>query len=114
LALLTGRKQAYGYRYTETFLSQIAYAGGAETFTDALARWTLHLWESETQDGHKERAYYIDGHHKPVYSRAFIPRGLVGRLGTILGCRALVLLHDEQGHPRLVLTDRGDQHLTKG
>lgn len=30
LALLSGRKRAYGYRYTEAFLSQIAHAGGAE------------------------------------------------------------------------------------
>src|SRR5205807_10400169 len=29
-------------------------------------------------------------------------------------CRALVLLHDEQGHPRLATTSRGDQHLTVG
>jgi hypothetical protein len=27
---------------------------------------------------------------------------------------ALVLLHDEQGHPRLATTHRGDQHLTVG
>lgn len=32
----------------------------------------------------------------------------------ILGCRALVLLHDEQGHPLLATTHRGDQHLTVG
>jgi hypothetical protein len=89
LALLTGRKQAYGYRYTEAFLSQIAYAGGAETFTDALARWTMHLWKNETEDTPEQRGYYIDGHRKPVYSKAFIPRGLVGRLGAILGGRAL-------------------------
>jgi len=116
LALLTGRRRAYGYRYTEAFLSQIASANGAETFTDALAHWTKHLWDrlEETSEQPKQRVYYIDGHRKPVYSQAFIPRGLVGRLGTILGCRALVLLHDEQGHPRLVTTHRGDQHLTIG
>jgi len=44
LALLTGRKRAYGYRHTEAFLSQIAQAGCAESFTDALARWTTDLW----------------------------------------------------------------------
>lgn len=38
----------------------------------------------------------------------------MGRLGTILGCRALVLLHDEQGHPLLATTHRGDQHLIIG
>jgi hypothetical protein len=43
-----------------------------------------------------------------------IPRGLVGRLSTVLGCRALVLLHDAQGHPLLVTTHRRDQHLTVG
>jgi hypothetical protein len=57
---------------------------------------------------------YIDGHRKPIYTDALIPRGLVGRLSTILGCRALVLLHDEQGHPLLATTHRGDQHLTIG
>jgi hypothetical protein len=58
--------------------------------------------------------FYIDGHRKPVYTDALIPRGLVGRLSAILGCRALVLLHDAQGHPLLATTHRGDQHLTIG
>src|SRR5258706_8253971 len=57
---------------------------------------------------------YIDGHRKPVYSEVLIPRGLIGRLGVVLGCRALVLLHDNQGHPLLVTTHRGDQHLIVG
>jgi hypothetical protein len=39
---------------------------------------------------------------------------LVGRLGKILGCRALVVLHDQEGRLLLVLTYRGDQHLTIG
>jgi hypothetical protein len=56
----------------------------------------------------------VDGHRKPVYSEVLIPRGLIGRLGVILGCRALLLLHDEQGHPLFVTTSRGDQHLTTG
>jgi hypothetical protein len=56
----------------------------------------------------------VDGHRKPIYSDTLIPRGLIGRLGTILGCRALVLLHDDQGHPLLATTHRGDQHLTVG
>jgi hypothetical protein len=64
-------------------------------------RWSLSL-------------YYIDGHRKPVYADALIPRGLIGNSGKILGCRALVLLHDEEGHPRLATTHRGDQHLTVG
>ena len=57
---------------------------------------------------------YIDGHRKPVYSDDRLPRGLIGRTGAILGCRALVLLHDAQGHPLLATTHRGDQHLTVG
>jgi hypothetical protein len=44
LALLTGRKRAYGYRYTEAFLSQVAQFDGAERLTDALTRWTRQLW----------------------------------------------------------------------
>ncbi len=116
LALLTGRKRAYGYRYTEAFLSQVAHADGAEHLTDALARWTTQLWHTseETPGMSRTLTCYIDGHRKPVYTDVLIPRGLVGRLSTILGCRALVLLHDAQGHPLLVTTHRGDQHLTIG
>ncbi len=116
LALLTGRTRAYGYRYTEAFLSQVAHAGGAERLTDALARCTTQLWHpgDEMPEQLRSLTCYIDGHRKPVYTDVLIPRGLVGRLSTILGCRALVLLHDAQGHPLLVTTYRGDQHLTIG
>ena len=112
LALLTGRMRAYGYRYTEAFLSQLARADGAERFTDALASWTTHLWHSTEDTGGAEHPSaltgYIDGHRKPVYSEVLIPRGLIGRLGVVLGCRALLLLHDEHGHPLFVTTHRGD------
>ncbi len=118
LALLTGRTRAYGYRYIETFLSQIAYADGAERFTDALAFWATQLWHpmGETREAEHPHALtcYVDGHRKPVYSEVLLPRGLIGRLGIVLGCRALLLLHDEQGHPLFVTTHRGDQHLTVG
>jgi hypothetical protein len=116
LALLTGRRRAYGYRYTEAFLSQVALASGDERLTDALARWTTQLWHAGEAVAKQPRslACYVDGHRKPVYTDVLIPRGLVGRLSTILGCRALVLLHDAQGHPMLVTTHRGDQHLTMG
>ncbi len=116
LALLTGRRQAYGYRYTEAFLSQVAHCEGAERLTDALAQWTAHLWHpsEETCESKSVLTCYVDGHRKPVYTDVLIPRGLIGRLGTILGCRALVLLHDEHGHPLLATTHRGDQHLMVG
>jgi hypothetical protein len=32
----------------------------------------------------------------------------------VLGCRALLLLHDAKGHPLFATTHRGDLHLTKG
>lgn len=108
LALLSGRKRAYGYAHTERFLAQMAQSGAAERLTDSLAHWTSQLWPAQTP------LYYIDGHKKPVYSDSLLPRGLVGRLGKILGCRALTLLMDVAGHPLLVLTARGDQHLTTG
>ena len=41
---------------------------------------------------HCQTSPYVDGHRKPVYSDVLIPRGLIGRLGVILGCRALVLM----------------------
>jgi hypothetical protein len=115
LGVLTGRPRAYGYFHTERFLSQVAQAEGADTFTDGLAQWTARLWKPPVASMQEvEPLYYIDGHRKPVYADALIPRGLIGNSGKILGCRALVLLHDERGHPRLVTTHRGDQHLTVG
>jgi hypothetical protein len=115
LALLTGRQQAYGYRHVERFLAEVAASGGAETFTDALARWTSRLWAPTAVTTAAPPVFaYLDGHRKPVYSDAHLPRGLIGRTGAILGCRALVLLHDAQGHPLLVTAHRGDQHLTVG
>ncbi|GCF10383.1 hypothetical protein [Dictyobacter arantiisoli] len=68
--------------------------------TGALAKWTTGLWQAEDlADTDKQALFYIDGHRKPVYTDAFIPRGLVGRLSTILGSRTLVLLHDTSGLP---------------
>jgi hypothetical protein len=109
LGWLTGRKQAYGYWCVEQFLSALASGQGADRFTSTLGKWTGQLWQ-EGQLGE----FYVDGHHKPVYSQRLIPRGLIGRTGKILGCRGLMLLHDSQGHPRLVLTGRGDWHVMDG
>ena len=116
LGLLVGRSGAYGYCHTERFLSQLARADGAEALTTVLGSWTAHLWQTSGEDAPQEPSpcFYIDGHRKPVYTDCLLPRGLIGRSGKILGCRALVLVHDEQGHPRLVTTSRGDQHLTTG
>ena len=115
LALLSGRVWAYGYRHVERFLAAVALSGGAERLTDALVHWTARLWLPPAAELVAPRVtYYIDGHRKPVYTDDRIPRGLIGRTGAILGCRALVLLHDDQGHPLLITTHRGDQHLTIG
>jgi hypothetical protein len=112
LGLLTGRKRAYGYFHTERVLTSIAKAGGADQLTTALGKWTASLWPSASPIS--SPCFYIDGHRKPVYADKLIPRGLIGNNGKVLGARALVLLHDEQGHPLLVTTHRGDQHLTVG
>jgi len=115
LAFLTGRRQAYGYFHCERFLAHVARAGGDEMLTDALAAWTATLWPvQQPEPGHPLPAFYLDGHKKPVYTDHLIPRGLIGRTGKILGCRALLLLHDAQGHPLFATTHRGDLHLTKG
>lgn len=111
LGLLGLRKRAYGYWCLERFLSHLAQGNGAESFTNMLGTWTAKLW----QQGERESDdFYVDGHHKPVYSQRLVPRGLIGRTGKILGCRGLMLLHDHQGHPRLVLTGRGDWHVMEG
>ena len=113
LDLLTGRHRAYGYWHTERFLTHLAIRGAAEVLTNALGKWSAALWQSGAeQDG--ACCFYVDGHRKPVYADKLIPRGLIGCSGKILGCRALVLLHDDQGHPRLAMTHRGVQHLTLG
>ncbi len=115
LALLTGRERAYGYRHTECFLSALSRAGGADRLTDMLAQWTSKLWQPGSRVvGNQPPAYYVDGHRKAVHSERLIPRGLVSRYGKVLGCRALMLLHDEHGHPLLATTQRGDTHLTFG
>ncbi len=114
LALLTGRNRAYGYRHVERFLSALAHAEAADPLTDALAAWTTTVWgqSSSTATDVPPPPFYIDGHRKPVYSDRLIPRGLVARRGVVLGCRALTLLHDADGHPLLATTERGDTHLT--
>src|SRR5947209_10845159 len=71
---------------------------------------TAHSLTYDTSSSH----FYLDGHRKSVYTQTLIPRGLIGCSGKILGCRALTLLHDEQGHPLLVTTHRGDLHLPAG
>jgi hypothetical protein len=115
LARLSGRRRAYGFWHTERFLSQVVRAGGDETLTEALAAWTARLWlEEPPEPGQPLPVFYLDGHKKPVYSDHLIPRGLIGRTGKILGCRALLLLHDAKGHPLFATTHRGDLHLTKG
>ncbi len=74
--------------------------------TELLATWTAQIWRTPGT------TYYLDGLSLAVFTDRLIPRGLIGRTGKILGCRALVLLHDPQGHPRFVTTGRGDNHLT--
>ncbi|MDP9352419.1 MAG: hypothetical protein M3P51_12895, partial [Chloroflexota bacterium] len=108
LALLTGRERAYSYRHTERFLSTVARAGGAETLTDALAEWTSKLWRPDLRPLEElAGTYYVDGHRKALHSDKLIPRGLVSRYGKVLGCRALILLHDEHGHPLLATSRAG-------
>lgn len=81
----------------ERFLSQVARAGGGKTLTEALAQWTSRLWAGKPPS-HHQSSTWMD-RSKPVYTNHLIPRGLIGRTSKILGCRALLLLHDAHGHP---------------
>ncbi len=115
LALLTSRQIAYGYRHIERFLAELAQVGADKSLTQALASWTASLWKRPPGEAESPvPVFYVDGHRKAVYADHLIPRGLVGRLQKVLGCRAPVVLHDQEGHPLLVTTHRGDQHLTSG
>lgn len=113
LALITVHRHAYGYRHTERFLAEVARGGADEALTQVVAKWTASLWAPPAHVADAPLpVFYIDGHRKPVYADALIPRSVIGRTGKVLGCRALFLLHDQEGHPLLVTTQRGDQHLT--
>jgi hypothetical protein len=118
LALVTGRGCAYSYAYVEQFLSRLGHARTDEELTNAVAQWTWALWHAEQTQEEQEKpeaVFYVDGHRKAVYSDVLVPRGPIGKLGgKILGCRELVVLHDNRGHPLLATTHRGDQHLTIG
>ena len=82
LALLTGRRWAYGYRHVERFLAHLAQAGAADPLTTALAQWTAHLWLPAPPDAEVPAlTVYIDGHRKPVYSDTRLPRGLMAGVG---------------------------------
>src|SRR6266568_954500 len=118
LALVTNRERAYSQRYAERFLARWAHAGTVDRLTEVVAKWTWELWQTAHPSSDQPSApafFYVDGHRKAVYSDVLVPRGPVGKLGgKILGCRELVVLHDAQGHPLLVMTHRGDYHLTIG
>jgi hypothetical protein len=115
LALLIGRCQALGYRPIERFLAELAQVGADGALTEALATWTATLWKPRPRlAAGPVPVFYIDGHRKAVYADHLIPRGVVGRFEKVLGCRALLVLHEHEGHPFLVTTHRGDQHLTMG
>jgi hypothetical protein len=117
LALVTGRGCAYSYAYVEQFLSRLAHSRTDECLTDTLAQWTWTVWHDEQTKPEQEQqaVFSVDGHPKAVYSDVLVPRGPVGKLGgKILGCREWVVLHDNEGHPLLATTHRGDQHLTIG
>jgi len=113
LAVLSGRRQAYGYETVARFRREVVAAGGAQPLTDALGQWATWLWRAPRPAAiGGPPSFYIDGHRQAVYSDVLLPRGLVGRRGAVLGCRALLLLHDAAGHPLFVTTQRGDVHLT--
>jgi hypothetical protein len=118
LAVLTGRERAYSQRYAERFLARLAQKETAERLTEEVAKWTWKLWQTVPPSADhptSSAVFYVDGHRKAVYSDVLVPRGPVGKLGgKILGCRELVVLHDDQGHPLLATTHRGDYHLTIG
>jgi hypothetical protein len=62
------------------FLTHLACGNGAESFTTMLGTWTAKLWQEVEQESDD---FYVDGHHKPVYSQRLVPRGLIGRTGKI-------------------------------
>ena len=75
LALLTARQRVYGYRHIERFLAELAWLRADVPLTDALARWTAALWKPGlTESAPPVPVFYIDGHKKPVYADALIPR----------------------------------------
>src|SRR5713226_8399660 len=70
LANLSGREYTYSQGYIERFLARLAHAKGAELLTEAMARWTWSLWQTEQPPADQISApavFYVDGHRKAVY-----------------------------------------------
>ncbi len=88
LGVLTGRKRAYGDAHVERFLSQLAHAGRAQTFTQAFEKWAACLWQSSANEEpatDRSSCFSVDGLSLAVYTEQFIPRRLIGRTSKILG-----------------------------
>lgn len=115
LARLSGRGCASSYAYVEQLLSRLARVGADENLRNAAAPWTWALWHAEHTKPEQALVFDVDGLSLAVDSDVLVPRGPVGKLGRkLLGCRELVVRHDDEGHPLLATTHRGDQHLTQG
>jgi len=116
LALLTNRRLAYSYRHIERFLAELAR--GWEQMRFSPKPWQTGPLLCGSHNTIWGAALLLSStsmdRRLAVYADHLIPRGLVGRLGKVLGCRALVVLRDQESHPLLVTTDRGDLHLTAG
>jgi hypothetical protein len=77
LGLLVGRKRAYSYSHTEQFLATLANTDAADRLTDALGRWTSHVWHTALD---QLDDCYVDGHHKPQYI-SLKPKRVKGKTG---------------------------------
>jgi hypothetical protein len=74
------------------FWERLAYNARGICAAIPLMAWRCSPDEYEHTAGAKHPyalTCYVDGHRKPVYSEVLIPRGLIGRLGVILGCTRL-------------------------
>ena len=55
LALLTGRRWAYGYVHTDRFLGELARSQADQRLSAVVAQWSYQLWG-------RQAPYYIDMH----------------------------------------------------
>ena len=115
VALRRGRPQAYGYRTVARFRRAVAAAGGPDPHRcPGRLDYSPVASRAHAPPGQRPPSRSIDGQRKAVSRGVLLPRGLVGRRGTVLGGRALILLHDTAGHPLVVTTQRGAVHRTGG
>lgn len=112
LGLISGIGKRYRYSTIDKHQRELEKLNVSQAVSKALARCYIEALfiKIELED---QSYFYIDGHLKTVWSDKNIPRGFRTALNKTEKSLEQVLLTGGKGHPLILLTCPGDQHLTK-